>query len=336
MRNLRETWSAQDQHRSFDRCIVGAEDCGRQTIKAHTIPLASLKLISDESGKIMANSSEPPRDPLNYLSRQPLTRRSIKSFTTGRWACIEHDHAFASVDGATLDFDDERNVFLLVYRTTLRTLQLGLRTVSRVAVPLVDPYVAPPAGLPDGYLQQLSQFAVGASEVIARVFYIKIQLDKMLREGSYAGLEFKTDIWSGEPVAAGAGMSWREGPGNGTYWSGRDDLLPVWLMLLPQKGHQALVTASVRGHYDSGRYINERVCREHRRSRRHRHCRSRTVSQRFFENAFDLGISTRQWASMRRSQRRTLQNYLLVRSAYTSKTPRLPHLFKHLEIACTG
>lgn len=330
MRSLRETWSAQDQYRLFDRCIVGAKRCRRPTIRAHTIPLASLRLISDESRKIVANSSEPPRDPHNYLCRRPLTRRSIKSFTTGRWACIEHDKIFASVDGATLDFDDKHNVFLLVYRATLRALQLGLRTVSRVAVPLVDPCVAPPVGLPDDYLHQLSQAAVGASEMIARVFFIKIQLDKMLREGLYDGLEFRTDIWPGEPVAAGVGMSWREGPGNGTYWSGRDDLLPVWLMLLPQEGHQALVTASVKGHYDSGRYIHERLCKEHRRARRRRHCRSRTVSQRFLENAFDLGISTRQWASMRRSQRRTLQDHLLVRSAYTSQTPRLPHLFKHL------
>ena len=330
MQSLRQTWSAQDQLRLFDRCVVGAERCRRPTIKAHTIPLASLRLISDESGKIVANSSEPPRDPLNYLCQQPLTHRSIKSFTTGRWTCLEHDKIFASVDSATVDFEDERNVFLLVYRTTLRALQLGLRTVSRVAVPLVDPCVAPPVGMPEEYLRWLTQFAESGSEMIARVFFIKTQLDNMLKQGSYDGFEFRTDIWRGEPVAAGAGMTWREGPGDGTYWSGRDDILPVWLMLLPQEGHQALVTASVKGHHDSGRYIHERTCHEHLCLRPSSYCRSEGISQRFFENAIDIGISTRQWASIGKSQRRLLQEYLFARSAYASQTPKLPHIFKHL------
>ena len=327
MRSLRETWSAQDQQRSFDRCLVGSEGCRGSSIKAHNIPLVSLRLIADQTNRIMATSGDPPRDPLTYDNQEPLAERSIKSFSAGRWACSEHDKMFASIDNTAVDFRDEHDVFLLIYRTTLRATQWGLRTASRMAVPMIDPLVESPVGLPDEYSRQLEHAAREASFMAMRVLYIKLQMDKMLRKGSYRQIRVETATWRGEPVAAGAGMAWREGPGDGLYWGGRDDVLPVWMVLLPQEGQQAIATASVRGYDKRSRDIHRGVFGDNGKPRHGGRIWARAVSNKLFENSIDIGISTNKWRTLNTRDREALQSYLHARSVSDVRSATLPNLF---------
>ena len=118
LRSLRQVLQERDAQRAFDRCIVGGEGCKNPSIEAHSIPMACLQLIANRNS-VFASCAVPPPDPVTYHYLKPLARRSISTFSVSRWSCEGHDRLFAPVDSKNIDLQDRRNLFLLVYRTTL-------------------------------------------------------------------------------------------------------------------------------------------------------------------------------------------------------------------------
>ena len=173
LRNVHRSLKEIDQQRSFDRCSVGQEGCKRPSIDAHCISIASLELIADQENKVIASYAVPPRDPYSYQFSKPLAERSIRSFSVGRWSCDKHDRIFAPLDSKHIALDDKRNLFLAIYRTTLRATQLGLRTVERIAIPMLGPATQALSEVPEPYLQYMQRFATDGTLTMIRIQHLK-------------------------------------------------------------------------------------------------------------------------------------------------------------------
>lgn len=59
--SLGQALAERDRDAAFDRCMVGGDNCKRAAIRAHCIPETALELIADESRKVIAAHSAPPR-----------------------------------------------------------------------------------------------------------------------------------------------------------------------------------------------------------------------------------------------------------------------------------
>ena len=253
MRNLNKALSEQDEAGSFDRCSVGSERCKQPPIKAHAVPRSALKLIA-QSNKVYATNANPPQNPLAFYNQDPLSERSIEQFSVGKWACGHHDQIFNPIDSNNIDLHLKSNLFLIIYRITLRATQLALRTVGRIAIPMLDPAVPTPKGISEDGAEELRQFAFNATPAVARLFSIKAAMDRFWRNKDYHRLDYRVITWKTKPVMAGAGIIWNDGPPGRLTWSGNTACLPGWLIILPQKYGQAIITACPKGF---SKYANE-------------------------------------------------------------------------------
>ena len=306
--------------------MVGDEGCKNASIEAHSIPMASLDLIAKRN-KVIASCAVPPRDPVTYHYYLPLANRSIRTFGVGRWSCKEHDRLFAPVDSKKIDFEDRRNLFLIVYRTTLRAAQLGLRTVERIATPTLDPVATVPQGVPESYLNGMRKLAVDWSLIIARLLFLKWRMDALLKAKSYEEIEYRTSTWRTEPMVAGAGMNWYEGPGNGLYWGGEDSILPEWIIVLPQEYGQAAITASIRGSKEYASKIHDSMPKVNKGLIDRGKLWTKAISNRLINRSIDIAISNARYAELDSQERQTLQDYFQARSIYgTSLNRGLPNL----------
>lgn len=325
LRNLRQALQERDDQRAFDRCIVGGEVCKNPSIEAHSIPMACLELIANRN-TVVASCAVPPRDPVTYHYLKPLAKRSISTFSVGRWSCEEHDRLFAPVDSKNIDVEDAYNLFLIVYRTTLRATQLGLRTVERIVTTTLDPATPKPQGVPEPIIRRMREFAVDATKSMARTIHLKWKMDSLLKACSFDTMEYRTSSWRTEPVVAAAGMSWEDGPGKGTYWGGEDSVLPVWMIVLPQRYGQLAITASIRGYpatiHNSMPIVNKGIVERGK-------LWTKVISNRLLNNSIDIAVSNTRYEKLQEVERQILHEYLQARSIFgTSRNKELPNLFE--------
>ena len=239
MKNLNKTLSEQDETGSFDRCSVGSEGCKQPPIKAHAVPRSALKLIA-QSNKVYATNVNPPQNPLAFYNQDPLSERSIEQFSVGKWACGHHDQIFNPIDSNNIDLHLKSNLFLIVYRLTLRATQLALRTVGRLS-PMLDPTIPTPKGISEDEAEKLRQYVTDTTPIVAHLFFIKVSMDKFWKNKEYHRLDYRVITWKTKPVMAGAGIIWNDGPPGKLTWSGNTACLPSWLIILPQKYGQAII-----------------------------------------------------------------------------------------------
>ena len=325
LRSLRQALQERDEQRAFDRCIVGGEGCKNPSINAHSIPMACLDLIAKRN-TVVASCAVPPRDPVTYHYLEPLARRSISTFSVGRWSCEEHDRLFAPVDSKNVDLKDERNLFLMVYRTTLRATQLGLRTVERIATAILDPATTKPQGVPEAVIQRMREFAVDGTMMMVKTVHLKWKMDALLKTRSFDQLEYRTSAWRTEPMVAAAGMSWEDGPGSGTYWGEEDSILPVWVIVLPQHYGQVAITASVRGYaarvHNSMPTVSKGLVKRGK-------LWTKVISNRLLNNSTDIAVTNTRFEKLQDVERRILQDYVKARSIFgTALNKKLPNLFE--------
>lgn len=325
IRRLHRSLREGDAKRSFDRCSVGGEGCKQPSIEAHTVPMTTLKLIADQTNKVICSSATPPTDPVSYVFQQPLATRSIRAFSVGRWSCKEHDELFKPVDSTDIDFANDYELFLTIYRVTLRATQLTLHGVERWATTVLDP-VSRPTGFSEPYLGQLRNMARTSSFTAVRLLFLKTRMDKLLKEQRFDELEYRVVRWETTPVLAGAGMRFFDGPGASVSGYGSDLVIPAWIVLLPQQYGQAVVVASIRG---MDRHVHELYSgipknrfEPSKKTRRW----TKAVSNKVLENAIDIAVSVRRYEQLTMEEIDSLQGYLHARSIHDIKLWKLPNL----------
>ena len=326
LRNLSGSMSAMDAERSFDRCSVGGESCKQPSIKAHCLPRTVLNLITNDEKKVIGVDAEPPRTPGHWIEGEPLGERSISNFNVGQWACAEHDRQFSSVDSTCIDAQDDRNLFLMVYRTTTYLTQKAVRAASRLAIPILDPAVDTPEGFPEHIRGNLEEKARIMSLMAMRTMYLKWSADKLLNRKAYDEIEYRVSMWESVPTMAATGMRWVEGAGNGVEWYGEKSIIPVWLILLPQEYGQIIITASPKG---MGAYLNnihEGMRKGNRAIVKKGNNWTRLMCRKVLENAAVVAISHDRFFQTSYAERDNLQTYLFGRTLSDVSKLKLPNL----------
>ena len=233
MRNLSKALREQDDSGSFDRCTVGSYRCHEPPIKAHAIPRSALKLTA-RSNKVYATNANPPATPIEFFHQDPLSERSIEQFSAGKWTCRHHDRMFDPIDSRDIDVRDRRNLFLIVYRTTLRLTQFALRAVGRVVSTMIDPGTPIPEGIGVSDVEHMTRFAIESTPAVASLLLAKVRLDTFLRTNEYHRLDYRVVAWETRPAMASLGIQWDNGN-------------PVWVVVLPQTHRQVFISARFEG-----------------------------------------------------------------------------------------
>ena len=340
MGNLANALKEVDQEQAFNRCIVGAPVCNRSPIKAHAIPRTTLRLIADSDNEVVANSAIPPTHVPTYFNTSPLRKFNISQFSIGEWACQEHDGIFADIDSTNIDCADPRNLFLLVYRTTLRTLQVSQRTSYRMSMVLQDPARDRPGGMPEQMLNNLQNVAAELTINSAKIFGIKMQLDKMLASGEYDTLEYRVASWKTKPTLAACGITGFEGERRDPkqvaeeteaigYPADPNMIIPGWIVVLPQLHGQIIVTASISGRDRYTAALHEGMPKTFKVSPYRGRNWTNLMSRKAITLAGDLAISTDHFLKLDDRQRDHLQKYLQIRSSREVTEKNLPNLLAY-------
>ena len=326
MRNLSRSFSAMDAEHSFDRCSVGRESCKQPSIEAHCIPQTALNLIATDKKKVVGFDAEPPKTPGHWIEGEPLGERSISNFSVGKWACAEHDKLFSSVDSARIDVRDDRNLFLMVYRTTIYLTHKAIRAASRLAIPMLDPAVDTPEGFPEHVQRNLEKTARVISHSAMRTIYMKLSTDKLFNRKAYDEIEYRVAKWETVPTMAATGMRWIEGPGNGVEWYGENSIIPVWLILLPQEHGQTIITASPRGMDAYSGKIHAGIRKGSRSNVKKGNNWTHLICKKVLANATDVAISHDRFFQTSYDERDNLQTYLFERTRPDAQKRKLPNL----------
>ena len=324
--SLGQALAERDRDATFDRCMVGGDSCKRTAIRAHCIPETALKLIADESRRVIAAHSAPPRTPVQWLREDPLKEMSISSFNAAKWACRPHDDTFGPLDTKRLEDFSDRSMFLLIYKITAYLTHRVLHIGERLAVPMLEPDSEIPRQLKHDTSAYLKDIARTGSFSAMRVWWIKLALDKMLHSGSHNRLDYRASMWKTRPAMAAVGMMLVDGPGTLNAWYGENSLIPVWVALLPQEHGQTIVTASPRGTAGSTHGIHQGVSRERGSLVTGDENWTKLISDKVLSSASDLAISEESYARLSAGERDTLQTFVANRSQYGARRPKLPNL----------
>ena len=317
--NLGKALDTRDQNAAFDRCMVGGENCREPAINAHCVPETALELIMDESREVRAGHSEPPRTPIQWLSEEPLKRMNIRRFNAGSWACQPHDDYFSALDTKCLGELTELSKFLMIYKITVYLTQRVLHAGERLATPLIDPAAETPQGLSQETEEYLQDVAHAMTHTAVRTTKIKWQMDKMFKDEEYDKIEYRATMWQTIPTMAAVGMALVPGPGDRVEWYGENSYIPVWLALLPQEHGQTIITASPLGAERYTRDIHEGMPRNRVELVQRGNNWTRLICRKVLTNATDMAISKERFVKMRESERRKLQEFILVRNGQSSR-----------------
>ena len=224
-RNLSRSFRTIDASRSFDRCYVGSEPCTSRAIQGHAIAKSVLELIADENRQIVGSPDDPPRDPIAWSHQPFLAERSINKFSLGRWSCAAHDSLFSPIDKKNADLQNTRNLFLSIYRVTLRVYHYLLRVVGRLVFTALDPATRP-EGLPRRAQEDMAQLARTGTPTVIRTMTLLQRMSGSLEEGRYDEIEFRVAKWNTKPRLAASGMVWLDGPVDSEYATGSPSQIP--------------------------------------------------------------------------------------------------------------
>lgn len=326
--SLGRTLAERDRNAAFDRCMVGGEGCERAAIRAHCIPETALELIANESRKVIAAHSAPPRTGVQWLSEDPLKPMSISRFNAAKWACRRHDDTFTPLDTKRLTDFSDRALFLLIYKITVYLTHRALHIGERLAVPMLDPASDTPQDLSEGTRAYLEEVARKLSESAPPVWRLKRSMDRVLEHEDFGQFEYRAAAWRTTPAMAAVGMAFVDGPGSMTGHLDGASVVPVWVALLPQQHGHTIVTASPKGAARYTQAIHEGI--PLRRGKRVRGDDEWTqlICDRVLAIAGDMAISEDTFARLNAHGRETLQRYLAKRSVYGGRRPSLPNLLR--------
>lgn len=329
LKALNDVMKMRDDQKSFDRCHVGSCN-NKSVIEAHSIPVTALQLMADQSNMIIASSFPPPPNIAAFPNSDPLTKRSIHKFSAGPWACHEHDALFEPIDSKNIDIENERNLFLVVYRVTLRIIQATFRAYERVVEPILGSDVQQELPrLPDWFLEHSQQTVRSAVLPIMDLFSLQVQLDRILGTESYDTLVYRTVLLKTKPMVASSGIRFFDNLRNENVWGHeyiQPSMIPGWMVVLPQEHGQTIITASpIRG---------DRYVRDVHKGMYTRHGGvttkppnwTRHASKKMLSMSTDLAVSTEKYDSLTDDEQHRLQDYLRTRVSQPGKEWKLPNL----------
>lgn len=324
--SLGQAIDERDKNAAFDRCLVGGESCREPAIRAHCIPETALELIMNKSREVIAAHSQPPKTAMQWLHEDPLKPMPISRFNTARWSCRPHDDTFRSLDTKRLEKLTDRNLFLMVYKTTVYLTHRLLHTGERLVTPILDPDTATPHGLSKETEEYLKESIRSITLSATRVCLIKWRMDKMLKNEEFDKIEYRASYWKTTPTMAAVGMTLIEGPGTRNRWYGEDSLIPVWLALLPQKHGQTIITASPRGTRAYTRRIHEGVSKDREEYVGGDDAWTRLMYRKVLTSATDIAVSEERFVQLDLHERANLQEFLLLRSVVDTDELEFPNL----------
>ena len=330
LKALNDVMKMRDDQKSFDRCHVGSCN-NKSAIEAHSIPVTALQLMADQSNMVMATLLPPPPNIAAFpKNSHPLTKRSIHRFSAGPWACREHDALFKPIDSRNIDVENERNLFLVVYRVALRAVQAALRICERFVEPILGPDMPQEfSGLPDWFLDRSQQTVRNIALSAMDLWVLKIQLDRILRTESYDTLVYRTVLLKTKSMMASSGIKFFDNLRNENVWGHeyiQPSMIPGWMVVLPQEHGQTIITASpIRG---------DRYVRDVHKGMYTRHEGvttkppnwTRHASKKMLSMSTDLAVSTEKYDSLTDDERHRLQDYLRTRVSQPGKEWKLPNL----------
>ena len=249
-KDLGKTLNQRDENASFDRCMVGGENCTNPAIRAHCIPETALELLMDKSREVTAQHSKPPNTPFQWLNEGPLKPMTIGKFNASKWTCRKHDDMFCALDTKHFDAFAERNMFLLIYKITVYLCQRVLHAGERLATPLIDPATDTPQELSEATKDYVREVVQAMTYSAARTINMKWEMDKMLIDHLYDKIEYRAAMWQTTPTMAAVGMVSVPGPGDRTEWFGGELIHPCMASTLttgPWADNRHSVTKGCKG-----------------------------------------------------------------------------------------
>lgn len=324
--SLGRALAERDHNAAFDRCMVGGESCKRTAIRAHCIPETALELIADESRRVIAAHSAPPRTAVQWLAEDPLKEMRISSFNAARWSCRAHDDTFGPLDTKQLADLSDRNLFLLIYKITVYLTHRALHIGERLAVPMLDPGTQTPQGLSAATKAYLEEMARTVSFSAMRVWWLKLRMDRMFEQEDFSGFEYRAAVWRTSPAMAAVGMAFLDGPGSPRASSSGNSLIPVWVALLPQEHGHTIVTASPKVTAGRSHAIHEGVPRRRGKRVGGDDAWTGLICDKLLAISSDLAVSRERFARLSAHERDALQRFLARRSVHGPDWPDLPNL----------
>ncbi len=331
MRTLTRAFREVDENRAFDRCSIDVS-CQNPSIKAHALPRTALELIADKEGMVIGSHPDPPQNPIAWEAQNALDTRNIRRFSIGQWACDEHDKLFSPIDSKSIDFSDERNLFLAIYRLTLRSTQYVLRVGDRLVSTTIESE-SPLIGLPDSAVENIKQVTRQTFDVAKDLFVLSVRMNRFLEEESFDRIEYRIAEFYSVPTLAASGMKRLDGPGTGVYWDDKNwvannSSIPAWLVVLPQDHGQTVITASLPGYDRYTADFHSGVPKFGEIRKRSGANWGRLMSRKILECSFDLALSIECYQGLTASEQIALQDYLRRRSLNVGRRPKLPNLLR--------
>ena len=156
-----------------------------------------------------------------------------------------------------------------------------------------------------------------------RMTNIKRQMDKMLNNEVYDKIEYRATMWQTTPTMAAVGMVRVQGPGNRVEWYGENSYIPVWIALFPQEHGQIIITASPKGAEEYTRDIHQGMPRNRVELVKRGNNWTRLVCRKVLTNATDIAVSEERFSQMPEHERRTLQEFIFLRSVEEPRKRKL-------------
>ena len=322
MRGITESLRQQDRSAPFDRCIVGGGTCEEPPIQAHCIPRTMLGLLENQEKQLIGVTSQPPKNPAQWINDIHLKPIPTALFTASRWACKRHDALFNPIDSKAIDINDPRHLFLIAYRSTCYLTQRALHGGHRIAAPAFDPAVESPKGLTEDQQLLMNSAAMELSITAAKVMRVKWQMDKLLATENYDRLEYQVVEWQTKPAMAAVGMQIQPGKGYKPGPFGPDREVPTWMALLPQDHGQTIITAVPLEAERDAPDFHDFLKRNNGQPRQTNVSNewTDTVCKHVFDRATDMAVSFDQFSKTSCRERDAAQEYLFLRNLDTPET----------------
>lgn len=296
-----------DHQKDFNKCYVSNE-CQNSSINAHAISRAALEIISDDHKKIIASPNYPFVHPISHYKAKILDYRSDKYFSVGNFSCSEHDKIFANIDNRNIDLSNSENLFLIIYRSTLRSMQLALRNGYRFSMAVLDGKKNWMSKASDDEIKKIEKTGQELSFASIWTFASYVKISEMMRNREFDKIDYRVLILKTSPTVASIGMFQSSEP--------ESDNKPCWVISLPQTGMQVIITATFKsknGDCDKlnfgmpkGVTIWEYVDSGY----------LRVLSEKIFSTALDLAISPQKYEKFSNYEKQRIEVYLKTRIRY--------------------
>jgi len=226
----------------FNKCLERSMECEGKAIKAHSIQNSNILDLLCEDGhvvqiKLSVGGDAPPEPEYKLIGRNRAT-----TFTG---LCAEHDSdIFKEIDTEELNVDDDRQLYLLAYRSVLRELHATMHGAGmiqsayqqRVEMGL-DPKDQPSSAGMEAIFHMIKAW---------RTYRYRCQFDQLEESDCYEGLvHFIKKLDTSAPTIAASVLF-----GVGKY-STEEDLIGVVLNIVPLNANKTVIVFSYLKEHES-------------------------------------------------------------------------------------